>query len=78
MALVGLVVLCLLGSLLWHPLKWVAVTSSIAFVLSTMAFVRKQWSRDHAVAILSPLFLLVRALALGVGFAAGVVAQLFR
>jgi len=77
-ALVGLVVFCLLGSLLWHPLKWVAVTSSIAFVLSTMAFVRKQWSRDSAVAILSPLFLLVRALALGVGFAAGVVAQLFR
>jgi len=77
-ALVGLAMLCLLGSLLWHPLTWVVGALSVAFLLSTMAFVRKQWPRDRAVAIVSPLFLLVRALALGAGFAAGVVAQFSR
>lgn len=76
-ALVGLALVCLLGSILWPPLAWGALLSAVAFLLSTVPFARKQWSADRALAVLSPLFLLVRALALGAGLAAGVVAQLF-
>jgi GT2 family glycosyltransferase len=73
--LVGLAGVCLVGSLPWSPLAWGAAISGLAFVLSTIPFASKAWAKDRAVAIVSPFFLLVRALALGTGFAVGVVAR---
>lgn len=43
--------------------------SLIAFLLTTLPFLRKAWTKDKAVALVSPLFLAVRALALGIGYA---------
>jgi glycosyltransferase involved in cell wall biosynthesis len=42
-----------------------------AFGLTTLPFVRKAWPKNQAVALLSPLFLFIRAGALGAGFVLG-------
>lgn len=42
-----------------------------AFGCSTWPFVQKAWRKDHAVALLAPMFLFVRAWALGTGFLLG-------
>ena len=41
------------------------------FWLTTLPFIRKTWAKDRAVALVSPLLLVVRAVALGVGYAWG-------
>jgi GT2 family glycosyltransferase len=69
--LVGLAVLCLLGSLFWRPLAWGFGILGFAFVLTTLPFVLKAWSKDHLVAVFSPSLLFLRAFALGIGFAIG-------
>ncbi len=51
------------------PLALVA----LAFLGSTLPFVRKAWPKDRTVALASPLMLAVRALALGLGYAGGLV-----
>jgi cellulose synthase/poly-beta-1,6-N-acetylglucosamine synthase-like glycosyltransferase len=71
--LVGLGFLCLLGSILWPPLGWGFVILGLSFLLTTLPFVIKAWPKDPLVAVLSPGLLLARALALGVGFAAGLI-----
>jgi GT2 family glycosyltransferase len=43
----------------------------VAFILSTLPFVRKTWHRDRTVALLAPVLLFVRAWVLGVGFLLG-------
>jgi glycosyltransferase involved in cell wall biosynthesis len=73
--LVGMGGLCLLGSVLWPPLLSGLVLSGLLFLASTLPFVYKAWAKDPPVAIISPGLLLVRALALGTGFAAGLAAN---
>jgi lipopolysaccharide/colanic/teichoic acid biosynthesis glycosyltransferase len=44
-----------------------------AFLLTTLPFVAKAWTKDPGVALAAPFLLLVRALALGLGYAWGLV-----
>ncbi|HSJ58342.1 MAG TPA: glycosyltransferase [Anaerolineae bacterium] len=64
-----------IGALLWGPLVWAAGIAGLLFLLTTLPFVRMAWRRDRWVAVASPALLLVRALALGSGFAVGLVAH---
>ena len=63
----------LAAGLFWSPFWWLAGTAGLLFLLSTGPFAVKAWGKDRLVSILSPGLLLVRALALGMGFAAGLV-----
>ena len=76
MFLVGLGFLCLLGGLLWSPLFWGLALSGLLFLASTLPFVLKAWPKDPQVALVSPVLLFARALALGTGFFAGLCACL--
>lgn len=71
-----LLVALLLGSLVLSILypRTLLLSASIGavFLLSTIPFVIKSLRRDAVVALLSPWFLLLRALVLGVGFAVGI------
>ena len=69
--LVGIGGFCLLGSVLWPPLLWGLALSGLVFLASTLPFVYKAWKKDPPVTIIAPGLLFVRALALGMGFAAG-------
>lgn len=73
--LTGLAGLCLLGGLLWRPVTWGLGIVTLLFLLTTLPFAFKVWRKDSVVAVLSPGLLLVRALALGMGFAVGLVAH---
>ncbi|MBP6015965.1 MAG: glycosyltransferase [Candidatus Promineofilum sp.] len=48
-----------------------AATVGLLFLATTLPFIGKAWPKDRAVAIVSPVLLLGRALALGVGYALG-------
>jgi cellulose synthase/poly-beta-1,6-N-acetylglucosamine synthase-like glycosyltransferase len=74
--LAALGLLCLLGSLFWRPLAWGAGIAALFFLLTTLPFVHKAWARDPWVALVSPVLLLVRALALGTGFLVGLLVHL--
>jgi glycosyltransferase involved in cell wall biosynthesis len=74
--LAGLGGLCFLGGLLWSPMMWGIAVSGLSFLLTALPFVLKTWGRDPLVALVSPGLLLVRALALGTGFARGLAANL--
>jgi len=76
--LVGLAGLFLVGGLLWPPSFLVAGAMVLLFLLSTLPFAIKTWTKDPAVALLSPGLLFVRALALGSGFACGLATALWR
>jgi glycosyltransferase involved in cell wall biosynthesis len=73
--LLGFGALCAIGGLFWAPLAWTAGIAGLLFLLTTLPFVRMAWRRDRWVAVASPALLLVRALALGSGFAVGLVAH---
>lgn len=49
------------------------ITLFIVFIATTLPFVRKAWSKDSRVAIASPLLLLGRAFALGIGYTHGII-----
>jgi glycosyltransferase involved in cell wall biosynthesis len=67
---------CLLGSLvlaILQPLLLLASAASLTvFLLSAIPFMIKAFQRDRAVTLVAPFLLLLRALALGTGFAAGI------
>ena len=46
----------------------------LLFLATTLPFLRHAWPRDKTVALAAPMLLVVRALALGVGYAYGLVA----
>ena len=69
--LVGLGGFGLVGGLVWPFCLWISGVMAVLFLLTTFPFAAKAWAKDPAVAILSPGLLLVRALALGTGFAIG-------
>lgn len=76
--LVGLAGLFLLGSFFWPVLRWGIGIMVLLFLLSTIPFVLKTWRKDTLVALVSPGLLFARALALGTGFALGLVCSLGR
>lgn len=67
---------CLLGSLtlgIFQPiLLFVSAASLAMFSVSTVPFIVKAFRRDPAITLIAPLLLLSRALALGIGFAIGI------
>jgi GT2 family glycosyltransferase len=71
--LAGWVIATLAG---WPAARWTAATiaavAGLLFVASTLPFVAKAWPKDRAVALLSPLLLLVRAVGLGAGTVWGI------
>lgn len=71
--LVGLAGLGLAGGLVWPGFWAVSGASALLFLLSTIPFVWSALRKDLAVGLVAPGLLLVRALALGIGFAAGLV-----
>ena len=74
--LLGLATLALAGGLFWSPLLGASGILLLLFLLSTLPFAVKAWSKDRPVALISPGLLLARALALGAGYALGLVAHL--
>jgi glycosyltransferase involved in cell wall biosynthesis len=69
--LVGLGGLLLCGGVVWPFLWWGLAITALLFLLTTLPFVFKAWAKDPVLAIISPALLFVRALALGMGLAAG-------
>ena len=60
------------GATLIFPLSGLALAGLlITFWLTTVPFTRKAWSKDHTIALLSPVLLAIRALALGIGYGWG-------
>jgi hypothetical protein len=49
--------------------------TSLLFLFTTLPFTVQAWRKDPGVALASPALLLLRALALGTGFAAGLIAH---
>lgn len=68
--------LCFLGGFLQPFLFWGLGVSGALFLLTTLPFALKAWGKDPMAALVSPGLLLVRALALGTGFAAGLATSL--
>lgn len=55
---------------------WGSLASGLAFLISTLPFVVRAWRQDRPVALVAPGLLFGRALALGAGFAVGVMGNL--
>jgi hypothetical protein len=73
MLLAALAMVGLLGMLIT---PWSAIflgTALLLFFLSAVPFIRKAWAKDKMVALASPFLLLIRAGALGFGYAWGLV-----
>jgi len=82
-AQIGLVFLFGLMAPIWllvegmrPALLWSMVLVGSLFILTTLPFIVKLVKRDWLVGLLSPFFLFLRATALGLGFALGLVCQL--
>jgi hypothetical protein len=71
--LAGLGGLCLLGIPLWPLLAGGVAVAGLLFLFAILPFTIRAWRKDPGVALASPALLLLRALALGTGFAAGLI-----
>lgn len=72
----GLMALALLAAAATALTAWGGLALAVillAFVVTTFPFVMKAWPKDRLVAVISPVLLAVRALALGFGYGWGVV-----
>ncbi len=69
--LMGLCCLLLLGALFYHSLAWAALAAFASMLATTLPFSLKAARCDPAVACAAPGLLIVRALALGMGYAWG-------
>ncbi len=67
--LMGLMLATAVLSFLFPPFFLLLGLSMGGFLATTLPFVQKAWPKDKAVALASPYFLAVRALALGIGYA---------
>lgn len=74
--LIGFSTLLLIIGYFWNQLWWLAILMGVGFVLTTLPFVFRAWQKEPRVAVISPFLLFVRALALGTGFAAGLLFNL--
>ena len=63
------------SGVVWHPLWWGAWAVGCGFVLTTLPFVWRALRKDATVALLAPALLFLRAWALGMGFAIGLLHQ---
>ncbi|MCS7287073.1 MAG: glycosyltransferase [Anaerolineae bacterium] len=70
-ALLALMVLSLVGGLFWRPLVLGVAVALLAFLWTTLPFVRWAWTRDRAVALAWPWVTLLRGLFQGAGLAVG-------
>lgn len=52
---------------------WPLLALFLLFLLTTLPFVRKAWRKDPQVALFSPFLLALRATALGLGYAGGII-----
>jgi lipopolysaccharide/colanic/teichoic acid biosynthesis glycosyltransferase/glycosyltransferase involved in cell wall biosynthesis len=68
--LIGLA-LAMLGSIGWQVVFGAGVAGVLAFLASSLPFLLKAWRKDPAVALVAPLLLAARALALGAGYGVG-------
>jgi lipopolysaccharide/colanic/teichoic acid biosynthesis glycosyltransferase/glycosyltransferase involved in cell wall biosynthesis len=73
--LVGLMLFFLLGAVVWLPMLWGLAVATLLYAPSTLPFVIRAGRKDPLVALVSPGLLLLRALALGTGYAVGLVAH---
>jgi lipopolysaccharide/colanic/teichoic acid biosynthesis glycosyltransferase/glycosyltransferase involved in cell wall biosynthesis len=73
--LIGLQIFFLLSALLWQPMMWGFVVAMLLCLLTMVPFLIEAVGKDPPVAIVAPGLLLLRALALGAGFAAGLAAH---
>ena len=76
--LAGLLAPTLLGAILWRELLWVSFAIIGVFVASILPFEFKAARKDLAVAMVAPGLLFLRAIALGVGFAVGLLGHLIK
>lgn len=60
-----------LGTAWWQAIAGLGAASILAFLASGLPFVLKAWRKDRAVALVAPVLLALRALALGSGYAVG-------
>jgi lipopolysaccharide/colanic/teichoic acid biosynthesis glycosyltransferase/GT2 family glycosyltransferase len=60
-----------LGMAWWHAISGIGVAGVLAFLASGLPFLLKAWRKDRMVALVTPAMLAVRALALGAGYAIG-------
>jgi cellulose synthase/poly-beta-1,6-N-acetylglucosamine synthase-like glycosyltransferase len=74
--LIGITGLLILLGFVWSPMWWLSGFMGVIFLLTTFPFVVKAWSKDPPAAVISPALLFIRALALGIGFASGLVFNL--
>ncbi len=72
-ACVGSILVFLLLSAVWVRFLMIVDAFAVIFLLSAFSFIYKAMRRDGAVAWFAPGLLLLRALALGLGFASGMV-----
>lgn len=77
-ALAGLLPLSLLSMLLWREAAWIAAASIIVFVLTTLPFVARFFSRCWYIALLSPFLIGMAAFAGGAGIAFGILRRKMR
>ena len=71
--LVALAGLLGLGGLTWPPLALAAAGALVAFLVTTLPFVRWAWRSDRAVALIWPAVALLRVAVQGVGLAVGLI-----
>ena len=70
-ALMALLLVTAVLSLFWQTLLYLTGLLALIFFITTLPFAHKAWHKDRTVALVSPFFLGVRALTLGIGFAWG-------
>jgi glycosyltransferase involved in cell wall biosynthesis len=56
---------------------WISALLGLLFIVTTVPFVYRNWRKDISVAIISPFLLLIRTIALGLGFGHGLIHYLF-
>jgi GT2 family glycosyltransferase len=78
MGLVALSLGTLLASFLFPVAFFATILLLGLFLVSTLPFLKKAWRKDPAVCLISPWLLFIRALALGIGYAWGLVRPLAR
>lgn len=76
--LAGLLVPTVLGAILWRELLWMSLAIISIFAASTLPFDLKAARKNLTVAMVAPGLLFLRAIALGVGFAVGLLGYLTR
>lgn len=70
-ALMALIMATAAASVIFPPALILFLAAVAFFVITTLPFTRKAWGKDRTVALWSPVLLMLRALALGIGYAWG-------